>query len=206
MKTPEEKKADRAKYMREYARRTVRECSVQGCSRGMYGRTGFCPMHYQRKRLYGSVGESDPRFMKGYDREERFWSKVDRRDSREPCWEWIAGLFADGYGNFKDDDQKSKGAHRIAYELLRGPIPEGLELDHLCRNRKCVNPWHLEAVTRRENLMRGEGIAAKYGRATSCPNGHEYTEENIYRDHRGSRRCRICRSENRRRRYLKHGK
>ena len=84
---------------------------------------------------------------------ERFWSKVDKTDT---CWNWIAGR-SNGYGMIQIN-KKHKYAHRVSYEIFKGDIPEGLELDHLCRNRKCVNPDHLEAVSSRENTMRGNNI------------------------------------------------
>ncbi|MEV4271931.1 HNH endonuclease signature motif containing protein [Micromonospora aurantiaca (nom. illeg.)] len=84
-------------------------------------------------------------------------------------------------------------AHRIAYEMKRGPVPDGLELDHLCRNRRCVRPAHLEPVTRRTNLLRGETIPARLAERTHCRHGHEFTPENTYQ-WRGSRFCRTCRA------------
>lgn len=86
-------------------------------------------------------------------------------------------------------------AHRVAYEQARGPIPEGLELDHLCRNRACVNPDHLEPVTHRENLLRADTFAARHAAQTHCVNGHEFTPDNTYIRTRpeGGRECRACR-------------
>lgn len=82
-------------------------------------------------------------------------------------------------------------AHRFSYELLRGPIPKGMTLDHRCRNTLCVNPWHLEIVTHRENVLRGEGIAAKQAKQNRCIYGHDLAGENSYRYGR-KRRCKVC--------------
>src|SRR5580698_2584776 len=88
--------------------------------------------------------------------QQRFWRLVEKTES---CWNWKGGK-TNGYGCFQIAKVNFR-AHRLAYELLRGPIPTGLHLDHLCRNRSCVNPDHLEPVTQRENTLRGEGIAAQ---------------------------------------------
>lgn len=117
---------------------------------------------------------------------ESFWKLVDRRSSDE-CWPWRGPIFK-GYGRFK-----GKGAHRIAYRLLKGEIPDGLTLDHLCRNRACCNPAHLEPVTNRVNVLRGVGPSAENSRKTHCANGHPFNDENtmIRSDSRG-RECREC--------------
>ena len=125
-----------------------------------------------------------------YDRgtpEERFWPKVNKTDS---CWLWTASKSSDGYGGFRLAGKMVR-AHRFAYELLVGPIPDGLELDHLCRVRECVNPKHLEAVTLQENIRRGN-TGKNNGNKTHCPQGHEYTEANIYITPEGKRHCREC--------------
>jgi len=119
--------------------------------------------------------------------EERFWPHVEKTKS---CWNWKAGLDSHGYGFIKLNKVNAK-AYRVAYELVKGPIPEGKQIDHLCRNRKCVNPDHLEPVTRRENILRGEGVSAINARKTHCSRGHEYTEENTYL-YKGQRRFRVC--------------
>ena len=125
---------------------------------------------------------------------ERFWEKVDLPDDLDGCWIWRAGMRALGYGGFSING-KGIPAHRVSYEFLRGPIPQGLELDHLCRNPSCVNPDHLEAVTHQENCARGD--AGKHLRdKTHCPQGHPYSGKNlILRTDQGylSRGCNKCR-------------
>ena len=128
--------------------------------------------------------------------DERFWRKVKKSDNvlfGAACWEWTASRFALGYGKFKFEG-KNRLAHRFSYEHLVGPIPEGLTLDHLCRNRGCVNPKHLEPVTMKENLHRGQSIQAINARKAYCKRGHEFTPENTYYTI-GGRNCRTCRRE-----------
>lgn len=122
---------------------------------------------------------------------ERFWTKVEKRGPDE-CWEWKAGK-GNGYGSIRATGHgPSLLAHRISYELLVGPIPEGLVIDHLCRNRGCVNPTHLEPVTMVENVMRGESPYARAARQTECIHGHPFTPENTYVTKRGGRHCLEC--------------
>lgn len=128
--------------------------------------------------------------------EQRFWSRVDKTDT---CWNWIGGgvRTTDGYGRFQAEtgDPCKVQAHRWSYERLVGPIPNGMQLDHLCRNRACVNPDHLEPVSNRENLLRGETLPASNVAKTHCPQGHAYVEGNVYTPPSGRRMCRECRRQ-----------
>ncbi len=121
----------------------------------------------------------------------RFWSKVDKSGEGQGCWEWTAYKSPEGYGRSRLG--KKRLAHRIAYELLVGPVPEGLQLDHLCRNRSCVNPAHLEPVTSRENTARGITLAAAQSALTHCVRGHGFGGDNLqYRANGRARTCRMC--------------
>lgn len=136
--------------------------------------------------------------------EERFWSKADW-DIHEPdrCWEWLGYITKAGYGQFG----RNMIAHRLAYELEVGEIPAGLQIDHLCRNRSCVNPDHLEPVTGRENTRRGESFSARLAAQTHCKRGHVFTPENTYVPPAGSnglRRCRECVRQWKRQRRRSH--
>jgi len=124
---------------------------------------------------------------------DRFWPKVARRGSDE-CWPWLASTNGVGYGQIARGRAGTGmiGAHRVAYELLVGPIPAGLHLDHLCRNTLCVNPAHLEAVSARTNIRRGVAPSIARSRADACPHGHPFTPENTHITPRGYRQCREC--------------
>lgn len=112
------------------------------------------------------------------------------------CWDWTGALDRGGYGRTWSWT-KVVAAHRLSYELRVGPIPVGLDLDHLCRNRRCVNPDHLEPVTRRENVLRGEGPSGQAARRTHCPTGHALEGDNLLPAKllKGKRECRKCSNE-----------
>lgn len=129
--------------------------------------------------------------------ESRFWGKVDKTDT---CWLWTAATQDNGYGSFfigrVGGRVRLARAHRFAYELAAGPIPDGLVIDHLCRVRNCVNPDHLEAVSNKENLLRGEGLPAIAAAKTQCSRGgHPLSGPNLYVNPRGERECKSCRRD-----------
>lgn len=165
---------------------------IKECDKPRVGK-GLCDTHYARLRRTGTLADPKPRPTL----EERFWIKVDK-DGPIPthnpqlgqCWMWLGAKKKYGHGIFstqwKDNKGKNQGAHRIAYNLLVGPVPDGLELDHLCRNPPCVNPAHLEPVTHAENMRRYQ--LSK----THCPHGHPYEGANLIVRPLGYRVCRIC--------------
>ncbi len=171
-----------------------RTCSVPRCARPIHAH-GFCGPHCHRWRRYGDpLGEPPTQ-----NPESRFWSKVNKDGPLPtwapflgPCWLWTGAPDSLGYGAIRVDG-KTIRAHVMSYRVNVGPVPEGLQLDHLCRVRLCCNPGHLEAVTQHENILRGSSPAAANATKTRCKRGHPFDEANTYTDAgTGARRCREC--------------
>ena len=134
---------------------------------------------YTRTAIALAAGPELPRLL------NRFLGSTVDPDTG--CWLWD-GATTVGYGRIKRNSRIDM-AHRVSYEIFVGPIPEGLQLDHLCRNRACVNPAHLEPVTRRENILRGTAPTAVNARKTHCLNGHDLAESLVSNGHRYCRTC-----------------
>lgn len=122
--------------------------------------------------------------------DEQFWETASR-DPVTDCLVWNGATTSGGYGNVRYGG-RMRNAHIVAYLLMRGEIPAGKQIDHLCRNRKCIEPRHLEAVTQIENIFRGASNQAKNHRKTHCVHGHPFDEANTYRAKNGWRVCRTC--------------
>lgn len=161
-----------------------RTCRMNGCERTTYAH-GWCRYHYDLEYRAGRVVPATDA--------ERFWAKFVRAE--DGCWNWTGHVSGQGYGRFRWQGS-TVGAHRAAYELLVEPIPDGLTIDHLCFNTRCVNPSHLEPVTNAVNLGR-----SRKATKTHCVHGHEFTPENTSRQTNGTRKCRTCSAERQRRRY-----
>lgn len=127
--------------------------------------------------------------------EGKFWNLVVI-ESASGCWEWSGNMLKNGYGRFRDINGK-RLAHRIAWTLKNGEIPDGLVINHLCRNRRCVNVLHLEVTTNTRNILIGISPAAINARKTHCDMGHAFDTENTIKEGSG-RRCRTCKNKWRR--------
>jgi hypothetical protein len=155
---------------------------------------GKLPRSARVIRRCGNILCIDPDHLEAPTPEQLFWSKVEKTAE---CWLWT-GALSDGYGSVGYKG-KTRKAYRVAFELSGGTIPHGLELDHLCRNRRCVRPNHLEPVTKAENMRRGNLATASAQRAekmrtaTHCRRGHAFTADNVLPRKDGRRACRTCR-------------
>lgn len=123
----------------------------------------------------------------------RFFEKVSKIDNATGCWSWKGAIDAHGYGSFVVEGLTQK-AHRVSYEMAKGEIAEGLVIDHICKNNACVNPEHLRAISRIENVMIGDGPTAINARKTHCNKGHELKGKNL-KVYKGKRYCQKCKIE-----------
>lgn len=170
------------------------------CQCGCGGKTNIATCTEYRK---GWIKGQPVAFIHGHNKAayrptlERFWEKVNKdgpvspfRPDLGPCWIWLGCIHKTGYGIFWN--RRHISAHRFSLELALGRSLEYLDADHLCRVRACVNPSHLEPVTNRENVLRGNGPTAINARKNECPKGHPLVAGNLKKDKRGGRSCRIC--------------
>lgn len=180
------------------------EHSCEHCDRQVYAK-GLCSPHYQRLAKYGNP-LAGTRPVGGASTLERILSNLDVGD----CWEWKGSFYDNGYGQIslvRNGKKTTRPVHRELWEQIVGPVEDGLELDHLCRNRKCANPDHLEPVTAAENVRRSEGHQSKVlARRSHCKNGHEFNEDNghayEYKPGKFRRHCKVCNTERARERRL----
>lgn len=157
----------------------VSACSIADCTRPRRKRE-WCQTHYEYWRRNGKPTPPTP--------EQKFWGFVIPADTG--CWEWTGYRDRDGYGICTWGGKHAR-AHRVAYEMLFGYLDADRALDHLCKNRSCVRPQHLEPVTWQQNNARSGSLSALNARKTHCSRGHEFTDENT-RVSGGKRACRTC--------------
>jgi hypothetical protein len=185
-------------------------CSISDCGKSVKSR-GWCEKHYMRWVRHGDPLK-DPARPK-VPPEVRFWAKVDKNGPVPdyaphlgPCWLWTGADNKHGYGKFYLDGHYLP-AHQVAYTWLVKPVPDGCELDHMCRVRACVNPAHLDPVTHLENVQRGtasEAQTRRWASMTTCLSGkHPWIPENISTAGDGTRTCKLCRREAERRKRMR---
>lgn len=163
-------------------------CSIKNC-KGIKYTAQYCPRHQQQ---YRRTGNPIPTFMRGYTDFERICQNLEEVGG---CLVWSRSLRTDGYARTWVGN-KTTYVHRFMYENIIGPIDKGLVIDHICRNRACANPAHLEVVTQKENVRRGNIVINKQNRK-HCLSGHAYNEKNTYY-FKGNRQCRVCKKLNQR--------
>jgi hypothetical protein len=174
-------------------------CQIKGCDRP-HNAQAFCRLHHERWLKHGHPLKTLAQISPEKLLKDRFYSNVSL-PNEDGCMLWTGTLVpkkGKGYGVFSFAGIRVY-AHRLAYELLVGPIPEGLQIDHVkawgCRSTACCNPDHLEPVTQEENLRRSDGIGQRHARKTHCVNNHPFSKENTRILPNGSRQCRQCRRD-----------
>lgn len=163
-------------------------CSVDGCERAVVSR-GLCNNHYKRVRAHGDplAGGISP--LRGQSLQARHAHYTDQRQPDE-CWPWLASLSPKGYGQLQDGTS-NVAAHRVAYEMAHGPIPEGHQVHHTCETKACQNPAHLVAMEPGAHTLAGSGFSGTNSRKTHCKRGHPLTPDNVY-SYGGNRACKTC--------------
>lgn len=175
--------------MRAYQRPGREACSVTYCEKPRYCK-GLCTRHYNKIRTFGSVEDTAGDHAPLRLRIER----SHRVNPETGCWDWLGSFRGGGYARISVKDRPVP-AHRVSFEVFRYSIPDGLVLDHLCRDRGCVNPWHLEPVTIGENTRRSPTAPSALNfLKTECKNGHAFTKENTYLRPTGGRSCKACKN------------
>lgn len=155
-------------------------CAELRCDLSAVTRAGFCLKHYKRWKRRGTTHDISI--------EERFFGQAEQVGD---CWLWTGSKTFGGYGKVGVEG-RTVLAHRWSYEFMVAEIPEGLKLDHLCSAPACVNPWHLEPVTQRINLLRSRNYVGVNARKTHCIRGHAFDEANTYLTRGGRRHCKAC--------------